>query len=402
VRGEAAIEPGGLAGLRLVTLVCLAVCPVGWLLFWAVFHAVPGQDWVVFHTAAARFFAGDLAMLGDPRAFTDELNRSHAAWFARPIAVLHPFIYPPVTLLLALAFGWLPYLASLIVFLGVTLGMLVAALWQWQARAEERRLLLLGVLLCPATAYIIGSGQLDFLMAACVLAAMALLPRRPFAAGLVFSLLCLKPQLVPLVPVALIGGRHWRAVAGGLAGGLGLIGVSALVIGVPQWVAWVRLASGANPLLGSMIDVVRKYDQSVHTCLVTLGAGDAWAGAGQVLAMAASAVCIWLAFARPATQRQRLIVLLCGLVFGAPHVGDYDEIMPAIAAVLTLIDGRTRALRAGEAGLAGAVWAATAFNPPALIGALGERWLTDLAALTPLLVLGLMLRSLPSARHHAG
>ena len=108
---------------RLAVLACACLAPFGWLLFWAVFHEVPGQDWVVFHTAAARLYAHDLAMLADPRAFTDELNRSHAAWFVHPISVLHPFIYPPVTLLLAAAFGWLPYLWSLIAFLAVTLGL---------------------------------------------------------------------------------------------------------------------------------------------------------------------------------------------------------------------------------------------------------------------------------------
>jgi hypothetical protein len=362
-----------------------------------VFHAVPGQDWVVFHTAAARFFAGDMAMLADPRAFTNEMNRSHLAWFAHPITVLHPWVYPPVTLMLALGFGRLSYLVSLFAFLGATLAAMLAALWPWQDRAADRALLICFVLICPATAYIIGSGQLSFLIAAAVLTGMALLDERPILAGATFSLLCLKPQFVPLIPVALLAGRHWRAMAGALAGGLGLVLASVLAIGIPAWIAWIRLATGANPLLGRMIDVVRKYDQSVHTCLVTLGAGEAAAGFGQIVATVLSALCLWIAFARPYTQRRRLIVLLCALVFGAPHVGDYDEIMPAIAAVLTLIDGRTRVLHRGEAALAGGVWLATMFTPPALMAALGIPVLTGLSALTPLLVAGLMLTALRPA-----
>ncbi len=371
--------------IRRATLLCACLTPLGWALFWAVFHTVPGQDWIVFHTAAARFFANDLAMLSDPRAFTDEMNRSHAAIFTHPITVLHPFIYPPVTLMLAVAFCWLPYIASLVAFLTVTAGLLVAALWRWEADARRRAWLIAGVFACPATAYTIGSGQLSFLVAASVLAGMALLDTRPFLAGLAFSLLCLKPQFVPLIPVALLAGRHWRAIGGGFAGGIGLVLASTAMTGVAAWVAWVRLATGANPLLGRMIDVVRVYDQSVHTCLRLLGFGEGAAGVGQLTASALAAGCIWVVFARrpAAPLRQRLVVLLCALVFGAPHVGDYDHMLLAAAAVLVMLDRR-------HVWLAACVWLAPMFNPPALLAVLGVPALVWASALTPLLPAGLM------------
>ncbi len=370
---------------RRATLLCACLAPLGWAMFWAVFHGVPGQDWVVFHTAAARFFAGDLAMLSDPRAFTDEMNRSHAAILTHPITVLHPFIYPPVTLMLAVAFCWLPYLASLVAFLASTAALLAVALWRWET-AGRRAWLIAGVFACPATAYTIGSGQLSFLVAACVLAGMTWLDTRPFLAGLVFSVLCLKPQFVPLIPVALLAGRHWRAMAGGLAGGVGLMLASLAMTGVGAWVAWVRLATGLNPLLGRMIDVVRVYDQSVHTCLRLLGLGEGTAGVGQLAAGALAAACIWIVFARrpAAPLRQRLVVLLCALVVGAPHVGDYDHMLLAVAAVLTMLEGR-------HVWLAAAVWLTPMFNPPALIAVLGLPVLTWGSALTPVLPMVLMI-----------
>ncbi len=371
--------------LRRASLLCACLAPLGWALFWAVFHTVPGQDWIVFHTAAARFFAGDLAMLSDPRAFTDEMNRSHAAIFTHPITVLHPFIYPPVTLMLAVAFCWLPYIASLVAFLAATGALLAAALWRWETDARRRAWLIAGVFACPATAYTIGSGQLSFLVAASVLAGMAWLDTRPFLAGLAFSLLCLKPQFVPLIPVALLAGRHWRAIAGGFAGGIGLVLASTAMTGVGAWIAWVRLATGQNPLLGRMIDVVRVYDQSVHTCLRLLGLSETAAGAGQIAASLLSAACIWIVFARRpvAPLRQRLVVLLCALVFGAPHVGDYDHMLLAVAAVLTMLERR-------HVWLAAFVWLAPAFNPPALIAVLGVPALVWASALTPVLPMILM------------
>ncbi len=376
------------ARLRGPVLLCLCLAPFGWFAFWAVFHTVPGQDWVVFHTAAARFFAHDLAMLYDPQAFTDELNRTHADWMGQRL-VMHPFVYPPVTLLLALAFGWLPYMASLVAFLGVSVLVLVAALWMWRDVAAPGWLVG-GVLACPATAFTLGSGQLSFLVAAWVLAGMAWLPTRPFLAGLAWSLLCLKPQFVPMVPVALLAGRHWRAMAGGLAGGAALVLLSLALVGARTWSAWISLAAGQTGLLGSLVDAVRVYDQSVHTCLRLLGAGEDLAGAFQIVAFLLSAACVWLAFARPLPPHRRLVVLLCAMVVGAPHVGDYDDELLAVAALLTVL---SQDWRRPPVWLAAATWLATMFNPPALVAVLGVKLLVVVSALTPLLPAALMVRA---------
>jgi hypothetical protein len=373
---------------RAAIWVCACLAPFAWLMFWAVFHSVPGQDWVVFHTAAARVFAGDLAMLNDPRAFTDELNRTHSAWLGQAL-VFHPFVYPPVTLLLAVAFGWLPYLASLIGFLAVSMALMAAALWPWQSTARSRAWLIGGVLACPATAFMLGSGQLSFLVAACVLAGMWWLERRPFLAGLVLSLLCLKPQFVPLIPVALLAGRHWRAMAGGLAGGCALVVVSVLAFGVSAWTDWWHLARSQQ---AELVAAVRIYDQSVHRCLEFLGASGWQASIGQAIASIGSAVCVWLAFARHARGqlggRACLVILLCALVVAAPHVGDYDHVLVGIAAMLAVLEAQ------GPVWLAAGAWIATGFNPPALIAALGVAPLVWLSALTPLLPAGLMIATL--------
>jgi len=224
-----------------------------------------------------------------------------------------------------------------------------------------------------------------------------LLPRRPFLAGLVLSTLCLKPQFVPLIPVALLAGRHWRAMVGGLAGGLVWVVASLVLIGPRVWLDWIAFAEGGDPRLGKMIDAVRVYDQSVHTCLRMLGFSDGLAGVGQVLASGLAAVCVWVVFARsgPAADTHRLVVLLCALVFGAPHVGDYDHVLLAVACGLVWIDARPDAKRIW---LAAAIWIATFFNPPALIAVLGVPVLTWLSAMTPALTAWLMV-SITRARN---
>ncbi len=370
------------AQLRPAVLLCACLAPLGWAAFWAVFHTVPGQDWVVFHTAAARLFAGDVAMLSDPLAFTVALNRTHAAWFAQPL-LFHPWVYPPVTLLLAAAFGWLPYLASLYGFLAVSCLALLAALWGWESRGR-RAWLVCGVLACPASAFTIGSGQLSFMVAACVVAGLGWLRARPVCAGLVLSLLCMKPQFALLVPVALLAGRHWRAAASACLGGAMLVAASVAVAGLGAWTAWLHLATGGDPQLGPLIQAVRVYDQSVHRCLEILGAGVTMAGTGQLLAIGIAAVCVGVVFHSRAAPRRQLIVLSCAMVFGAPHVGDYDDVLLALAATLCLLDARLTWLAAG-------LWLSPMLNPPGLVAVLNVRVLTCLSALTPLLALFVML-----------
>ena len=372
------------ARLRWVAPLFMVTAAFGGGVFWAVFRGVPGQDWVVFHTAAALARAGDWQTLADPQAFTDTLNRTHAAWFAAPL-VFHPWVYPPVTLVLALAFGWLPYPLSLMAFLSVSLSALLAALWPWMPDRKDRALLAGGVLLCPATAFTLGAGQLSFLIAAFVVAGVRWLPSRPALAGAVLGLLCIKPQFAPLIPVALVAGRHWRAVGGAAASVTGLVVLSIVFGGLHPWEDWLRLAFGVNPAQAGLVHAVRIYDQSVHTCLLILGVSSNLAAMGQLLALAISALCVWRAFARPMQAELRLIVLLCATIFGAPHVGGYDHVLVAVACTIALLAG-TPGLVVPAAG----AWVATLLNPPALVALLGLPVLTVLSALTPLLVAALM------------
>ncbi len=64
-----------------------------------------------------------------------------------------------------------------------------------------------------------------------------------FQAGCWLGLLCLKPQLALLWAVALLGGRCWRALAGGACTTLGLLLASTLLTGGLAWLpAWVAIS----------------------------------------------------------------------------------------------------------------------------------------------------------------
>lgn len=86
------------------------------------------------------------------------------------------------------------------------------------------------------------SGQNGFLSTAALLGGMSLLARRPFVAGPVLGLLSLKPQLALLLPVALLAGREWRAIAGGIVSFVALTLLAVIALGWGTYAAFFAFA----------------------------------------------------------------------------------------------------------------------------------------------------------------
>ncbi len=383
-------RPGRPAGLRFCVVSMLIVAPLGWAMFYAVFARFPGQDWVVFHTAAQRFLAGDLSLLLEPHRFTAEINRSHAAWLGAPLE-FHPWVDPPPSLLLFLPFGLLPYMVSYCLFLTFSATAMVAALWPWAPAAPSRALLFAGVGLSPFTAFNIGAGQLGFMITALLAGGVWLMPRRPVLAGLLFSLVALKPTFGLMIPFALLAGRHWRAMVSCTAGVIVLCVASVLAFGLDLWRGWFGFVAGFDPRFAGVVEALHRFDQSVFTSLDTLGAPHGMANAAQIGAMLLGASGVWVAFAWPLAWRSRVVVLLCAAMLAGPHVAGYDAVMLALASTLVLIDVHRDEAGSSRLWLATGVWLSAAITPPALIAVLGQPWLTALSACMPLLTAALMI-----------
>jgi hypothetical protein len=134
---------------------------------------------------------------------------------------------------------------------------------------------------------------------------------------------------------------------------------------------------------------MRLYDQSMHSTLHMLGAGESLAGIGQIAILVAACICVWKVFAERCDLRRRITVLLTAMVAGAPHVSGYDHVLLAIAAMFVLLDPRP--LLPGAAPLAASVWLATLINPPALMAVLGIPLLTGVSALSGFLPVAFMM-----------
>jgi len=186
------------------------------------------SDFVSFYAA------GSLALSGAPALAYDQAALAAAEHaIAGPDRPLNYFFYPPTFLLLCAALARLPYLFAYAVF--QTAG---AALWLGVLRGvlnDARLGWWLPFLAFPSLWWSATLGQNAALTAALFGAGTLLIDRRPLAAGMLLGLLCIKPHLGLLVPVALVAGGHWRAVAGA-AMAVGAVALaSALAFG---WEAW--------------------------------------------------------------------------------------------------------------------------------------------------------------------
>src|SRR5437763_1652895 len=123
-------------GCALYGLFCAAVYSVG-------FSKQPGQDWMVYYTAARAYLDGNLPLTYDGMRFTAQMNAYFADRLAHPLS-FHPWIYPPTFLLLLIPFGLLSWAASYLLFQAVTFAGLLAAVWAYGGSGYRRWLHALG------------------------------------------------------------------------------------------------------------------------------------------------------------------------------------------------------------------------------------------------------------------
>jgi glycosyl transferase family 87 len=177
--------------------------------------------------------AGHLTAGGQP-AWAYDLARHHAleAQAVSRVGIL-PFPYPPPFLLVVVPFGLLPFWIALAAWIAISAALYLIA----SRRIVEPRF----ALAQAAAAANFVTGQNGFLTSAIFIGGVSLLATRPFAAGAILGLLCFKPQLAILLPVALIAGREWRAIAGGVASTIALLIAALLLFGMDSYRGFLAL-----------------------------------------------------------------------------------------------------------------------------------------------------------------
>lgn len=155
------------------------------------------------------WMAGKLALEGNIYSIYDNVSFMHAVKnILGPEAGQHVFPYPPIYLLFVAAFGWLPYLLTLLIW---SLIGLIAFIFVTVTPSRNRKLLLLS-LIAPLSLANLILGQNGLFSAALFIGGLRLAYSRPVLAGILIGCLSYKPMLAVLLPIALLMERRWLVI----------------------------------------------------------------------------------------------------------------------------------------------------------------------------------------------
>ena len=261
--------------------------------------------------------------------------------------------YPPPFLLLAALLACLPYLAALSVWQAASL---------WGAVKVYRAILpgrpaLLAALGAPVVLICLTHGHNGFLTAALLGGGLLLLDRKPLLAGLLFGCLVYKPQFALVVPLLLLAGGYWRAIAGACASAALLVGATLAIWGWPVWQAFLD----SLPLTRQL--VIEQGETGWHKIQSPFAAIRMWGGplplayavqgAATVAAMGAV---FWLT--RSARPDLRNAAVCAAAVLSTPYVLDYDLVVLGLGAAFLVADAARRGFLPWEKSLLALVWVA--------------------------------------------
>ena len=260
--------------------------------------------------------AGRLVADGQP-ALVYDIARHHAVEAsAVPGVSLLPFPYPPFVLLLFVPFGILPFWIAFVAWLVLTSALYLVVTQKW---IEIR----FSLAQAGAAANFI-TGQNGFLTATIFIAGTRLLGSRPFLAGAVLGLLSFKPQLCVLLPFALIAGREWRAIGGGIASSLALLGLGLLPFGVAGYSSFLSIL----PQFSQWLSVGRWPWGELASTLALLS----WFGVPKAIALAVQACVAFGGAALTARawalkSEQRAEILAAATLLVPPYLFTYDALL---------------------------------------------------------------------------
>lgn len=282
-----------------------------------------GADFASFWTVSWALHHGRLAAIYAPAALAGLERQMFGA-----AAGFYAWQYPPPALFLVYPLALLPYAGALAAWLALGLGFYLSALW----RIRPRLLTLAAGVAFPAVLVTVIHGQNAFVTAGLLGWGLLLLPRRPILAGALFGLLTFKPQLGLLLPVALVAGGEWRAVAAATISAVLLAAGSSACFGAGAWAGFLAGTTLSRQIL--TLGLVSYFKmQSAFAAIRLLGGSVVLAFVGQALVAASAAAIVAWAWRRPIGVGLRNAILLAAIPLATPFVFDYDLLLlaPAIA-----------------------------------------------------------------------
>jgi Glycosyltransferase family 87 len=303
-----------------------------------------GEEFRLFWTASFMVLNGKLADIYNNSRFEeieDSLtgSKSHHVW-----------LYPPTFLLVVLPLSLLPYLASLAVWLAITLICYLLIL----RRICPQPLIFFWILLFPGITFNMMVGHNGFLSGILLGAGLLCSESSPVLAGIFFGLMFYKPQLAILIPVALFAGGRWKVLSISTLSALCIVIISVLIFGDRPWMGFLHnLLAGANltdtPFFWKKMPTVYATARSAGS-----GTIQAWILQGLIMIGILSGVC-WV-WSGEATAVSRVSILVIGSLLFTPYAFIYDYAILAIPLAWLWQEGQTTGWLSWEKPLILGVW----------------------------------------------
>ncbi len=321
-----------------------------------------GTDFSSFHTA------GRLALEGRNPFDQAALYRAEQAAFGNATRY-YSFSYPPIFLLPAAALAMLPYATALALWLALTFGFYLAAMAVLRTRFDtasdtEKPLFLLVAAAFPGVFVNLSHGQNGFLAAGLMAMGLALLDRRPLAAGLCFGLLAFKPQLGLLIPFALGVDGRWKSFTAAAATVAVLVLTSVMAFGIESWRGFLDAMTFSR-------QAVLDHDGVGYAKMISVfAAARLWhaplALAYGVQAIAAVTAILWVMrlWRSSADIRLKGAALCLGTLLVTPFALDYDLMLLAPALALIAAYGRKQGFAPFALSLLTLLWAMPLLSRP--------------------------------------
>lgn len=231
--------------------------------------------------------------------------------------------YPPVAMLLSLPLAAFPFLAALAVWSVGGAALCAAVL----SRLVGWPLAVLAMIATPAAFLNLVAGQNGYFTAAIFGGGLMLLDRRPWLAGLLLGLLCYKPHIGLLVPLALLAARQWRAIFGAAASVALLVTVTAALFGIDTWTAFLDQMAYQRQLLETPRHDWFAGMPTVFSALRFGGTSVAAAYMAQAISAVLAAAAVFLVWRRESSPELRSSVLVLGTFLASPYAWFYDMVV---------------------------------------------------------------------------
>ena len=194
-------------------------------------------------------------------------------------------------------------------------------------------LLIMALIAFPAIFLNIRLGQNGFLITALFGFALLSLQDRPKLAGVLIGLLCIKPHLALMFPIALFAIGAWQAIVVAAITVFLISALSYLVLGGDSWIGWLNSLDIARNILETY-SFHWKFSPSIFSFLRLLDAPLPLAYGAQILLAIFAGIIVWRIWRTCPVASIRQGVLVLASLLASPYIFDYDLTLLAIPMIL--------------------------------------------------------------------